>query len=228
MSAWQKVVIALVTIILVFMLVVSMVSNTRAVNIEEYKYKYHYKMLPVKQLDNATFLREYILKRLPEDAKLIHFETKIVYFNDRNTVKLNSSSTSHRGISRYYITNVSGPYEMWGTHYIDTNEGSGPGSSTIFMLGRESIPNLFNTNTNATANVISKGVGFSVTKIYNPVVKCSLSIHNNTSGAIEVYPIYDVYHYDVMYKPLIGKAYKVGKGDASKAVGIFYLKYIWK
>lgn len=230
MSTRKEIVIALVSIILVFMLVVSMAANTRAISLSKYKYEYHYKMLPKEQVDNPAFIQEYILKRLPEGSKIIHFVAEISYFNNRNPVKSNSapSSVSHRG---YYVTNISGPYEMWGTHSIDGAISSGPGKATIYISGRELIPNLFNTNTKVTASVISEGVGFSVTKSYNPVVECSLTTNSPSGvieGAIEVYPIYDVYHYDVMYKPLIGKAYKVGKGSASKAVGIFCLKYTYK
>ena len=126
----------------------------------------------------------------------------------------------------YYITNVSGPYEACGIQYVAKVVG-GPGPTTIHMSQSTTISNSFSANVDIGAEVVSAGVGFDVTSGYTTTLQCDLSIPQGKYGAIEAYPLYNVYSYDVMYSPFIGSPYKIGEGNASKAVGVFYLTYTW-
>lgn len=103
------------------------------------------------------------------------------------------------GSTYYYITNVSEPYEAWGTQYVAKVAG-GPGPTTIHMSQSTSISNSFSANVSVSADVVTAGVGFSVTASFT-TLQCDLSIPADSYGAIEAYPIYDVYNYDIMYNP---------------------------
>jgi len=219
-----------VLILIMFMLVISIAGNSYAANDN----KYPDGMIPANQV-NETFLREYVLKRLPKGAKLISVKATVVYFNNSKDVLRPApakpvcgypSLEPQWGNPCYYITNVSGPYEAWGTQYVAKAAG-GPGPTTIHMSQSTSISNSFSANVSVSADVVTAGVGFSVTASYTTTLQCDLSIPAGIYGAIEAYPIYNVYNYDVMYNPFIGSPYKAGEGNASKAVGVFYLTYTW-
>ncbi|MBP8613066.1 MAG: hypothetical protein KBI30_03645 [Candidatus Atribacteria bacterium] len=126
----------------------------------------------------------------------------------------------------YYITNVSGPNEACGIQYVAKVVG-GPGPTTIHMSQSTTISNSFSANVDIGAEIVNAGVGFDVTSVNTTTLQCDLSIPQGKYGAIEAYPLYNVYSYDVMYSPFIGSPYKIGEGNASKAVGVFYLTYTW-
>lgn len=189
--------------------------------------------IPLNQVCNKTFLRDYILKQIPEGAKLVSVEWRVVYFNnskDASKPLFASSVLPHNPFkfqwlfTRYYITNVNGPYKAWGTDCIAKFAGEF-GPTTIHVSQSTSISNSFSANVGA--KVVSAGLGFSVTASRTATLSGSLSIPSGKLGAVEVHPIYDAYNYDVVYKPLLGSPYKAGRGSALKAIGIFYLKYTW-
>ena len=191
--------------------------------------------IPLNQVCNKTFLRNYILKQIPEGAKLVSVEWRIAYFNNSkdaskplfaNPLLPHNSFKFQWCFPRYYITNVNGPYEAWGTNCIAKFAGEF-GPTTIHVSQSTSISNSFSADASVSAKVVSARVGFSVTASRTATLSGDLSIPSGKLGVIEVYPIYDAYNYDVMYNPLLGSPYKAGRGSARKAVGIFYLKYIW-
>ena len=191
------------------------------------------KTIPLNQVCNKTFIRNYVLKQIPEGAKLVSVEWRIVYFNNSkdtskplfaNPTSPHNSFKPKWGFPRYYITNVNGPYEVWGTNCIAKFAGEF-GPTTIHVSQSTSISNSFSAN--ISAKIVSTGLGFNVTVTHITTLSDDLSIPSGKLEAIEVHPIYDNYNYDVMYNPLFGSPYKAERGSARKAIGIFYLKYIW-
>ncbi len=217
-----------IAILVLLMLIVSIRGSNQTASIN----KYTNKMSPLNQI-NENFLREYVLKRLPKDAKLISINATIVYFNNSKVVfkptPIYPSLEHQWGITYYYVTNVTKPYEDWNMQYIAKIVGSSDSVPiTIYLLQSEEIPNSFNANVGVSAKVVSANVGFDLTRTYITTLQNNLSIPVYSYGVIEAYPVYEVYNYNVMYKPFIGSPYKIGYGNANRAVGVFYLKYVWK
>ena len=231
----KKILIVFLAIVLVaiFALTISVLNSSK---IPAANYNIHPdKVIPLSKYSDESFIRGYVLKHIPEGAKLIGINREIVYFNDRrnsseplpaNPIRNHNFLGIQWSFPHYYIANVSRLYEAWTTPCIAEFVGN-TGPTTIHMSQSTTISNFFDANVDISAKVVSAGVGFSVTAKHTVPLTNSISIPSGKSGAIEVYPIYEIYDYDVMHKAFSGPSHKIGKGRAGRAVGIFYLTYIW-
>ncbi len=217
----------LLSIIVIFALVISfggIMTNMAYVNNQTQAADLS-KIVSINEIDEVS-LRKYVSGKLPRGAKITSIHWKIVYFDKRNIKNSYGSITPLWDHPGYYITNVKGPYEFYDASYLAKVAG-GLGLSTIHMIQTTTVSNSFHASIGIDPKVVNTGVGFDVTQSREVMLQCGLPIPAGKYGAIEAHTIYDSYNYDIVYSPVFGSPYKVGYGNANKAIGIFYLTYTW-
>lgn len=101
--------------------------------------------------------------------------------------------------------------------YYDPPEGE--------MVVTESFEASFSTNVDVSAEIISAGVGFSVTRSYSVSDKQKIIVPSGRVGLIKAYEYYRLVRFDVMEKGFFGDK-KIGDGYALKPIGICFKTYI--
>jgi hypothetical protein len=94
---------------------------------------------------------------------------------------------------------------------------SGAGKTTLVLTVEKSVETEMSADVKVDAEVVSAGVGFSVTRKYTVADQTRYEVPKGKFGYIEAYPLYDVYPITI-YKS--GK--KAGGGAVMKAVGVCF------
>jgi len=78
-----------------------------------------------------------------------------------------------------------------------------------------------------TAQIVSAGLGFSVTDTVAQTCAYTAQLASGQHATIDAYAINEVYDYDVWYNPLLGNAYYAGCGYATTCIGVDYVVTYW-
>jgi hypothetical protein len=190
-------------------------------------------LIPLNQI-NEQFLRNFVLQKIPQDEKFfvkynLSFDNS-TESNSRHSAK-NPLEFIYRKFYRYYIVNVHYTYRACDFQNTADKVIAGPNVTEIkFGTSRDTVllSNYFYSDTKVSPDTVSNAVGFNVNA--NRPIKCKLemSVSAGECGVAEAYPVYKIYTFDVMYKPIFGHMHKVGSGTAYKAVGLCKIYYRYK
>lgn len=122
----------------------------------------------------------------------------------------------------YYLTNVRSVGEV--RRFIDSVSGNGP--STLSMSFTRSASNTYSANVGVTAQVVTAGVGFDVSKTRSVNYSQSVNVPSGQRWQIDARNRFNRKSYDVWWDPWIGSNSYKGSGTADDYFGVFY--YTWK
>jgi hypothetical protein len=108
------------------------------------------------------------------------------------------------------------------TNAFVTQVKGSPGPMTLTLSGTYSVANSFSANVGVTADVVSAGVGFSVTWTASQTYSASTSVPTGACRIIKAYNTFNNYSFDVWQDQFIGDPYKIGSGVAHRFIGVWY------
>ncbi|MFF0826706.1 hypothetical protein ACFYU8_02025 [Brevibacillus sp. NPDC003359] len=111
--------------------------------------------------------------------------------------------------------------EACGTKKIRSSSYAPPGGKMIIS---QTVSASYSANVTVSAEAVSAGVGFSVTKGYNVSDEQPITVPPGKSGIITAYPWYQTYEFDVMERrpwPLEDEV--VGSGTAYLPIGVCFV-----
>lgn len=126
-------------------------------------------------------------------------------------------------ISEHTYVTVTSRSEACGTTQI--RRSTVPGPSDYTMTVSEKVTASFSANVGVSAEVVSAGVGFTVTDEFAVSDSYKVSVPSGATWTVVAYPNLDVYRFDV-YEPLLLGHQKTGSGTALKPVGVCFV--VWK
>ncbi|WP_240371890.1 DUF6426 family protein [Anoxybacteroides rupiense] len=147
----------------------------------------------------------------------------VAYIQTENESFLkNNSIVTPQWASGYYLKNMSSG-EACGTKIIRQSTFAGPATATLSV--KEGVNASWSSNTNVSAEVVSTGLGFNVTKSYEVSDTYQIKVPSGKTYTIVARPYYQTYNFDVWYDPIIGSDYKAGYGNAFKPIGVCFYYY---
>lgn len=113
--------------------------------------------------------------------------------------------------------------EACGQEIIRSSYYKGPSTATMSIS--QGISASFSANVSVDSEVVSSGVGFSVTDTFTVTDSYSVNVPSGYTYNIKARPIYLVKNYDIWNDPFIGWDYQLGSGYAMKPVGVCFALY---
>ncbi|WP_340673342.1 hypothetical protein [Brevibacillus agri] len=114
--------------------------------------------------------------------------------------------------------------EACGTKKIRSSSYGPPGGKMIIS---ETVNASYSANVSVSAEAVSAGVGFNVTKGYTVSDEQTISVPAGKTGTITAYPWYQTYEFDVMERrPWPFEDAVVGSGTAYLPIGVCFVPKI--
>lgn len=157
------------------------------------------------------------------------YEITVVDSEDSNSVPSNSifgtSNYTAQGVvkTKVYTKQTSTSF-IGGREVLDSAEGYGPIRLTVTVS--QSVSATFSSTIGINAEVVSTGMGFSVTKTYTVADSGIIDVPAKKYGLLEAHTKYKVYNFDIMQGYLIGEDKKIGTGQALKPSGVIFASYM--
>lgn len=127
----------------------------------------------------------------------------------------------------YYVTNVAFQGDNWyfPAQRLGFSEGFGP--ITLSVTINQGVSATWSANVGVSAEVVSAGVGYSVTSSYSVASSGSWNVPSGTHGRLEAYALHDKHTWDV-YDDDCGDPADtyVGYGSSYKPNGGVYFKKV--
>ncbi|MCL4441714.1 MAG: hypothetical protein M1609_14320 [Firmicutes bacterium] len=123
----------------------------------------------------------------------------------------------------YYLYNVRDTGNTCGLSKI--GDSYYPGPCTATMTVSSDVSATWSANVGVSAEVVSAGVGFTVTNRYGVSDSYGVSVPSGQTYEIIAHPVYDNKSYDVMWHPYIGWESYAGSGNAAKPIGVCFVQY---
>lgn len=165
---------------------------------------------------------------IPKGAVIDKTEVTTVYFDKSGVSSATTPDTRvmpEWGTPYYYIVNTTSYDRPDLTPIAETSGGPGPGTVSLSQAG--SISNSWSADVGVTAQVVSAGVGFSVTGTVTRTFAYTAQVASGQHATIDAYAIQRICNYEVWYNPLVGNAYLAGYGWAMTCIGVDYRVTYW-
>jgi hypothetical protein len=166
------------------------------------------------------FIKEKGWEKPTKDAKLVEV---VRVSAPAPTSDPNSTVTPMWG-SGLYVKKIGGERDACGTTVRARVSGVGNANGVLQLIQTVTVSNTFSANASVSAEVVSAGVGFDVSKSWTTTASYSV----NTGGKnyqIVAYDDYRLQDFEIWDDPYIGSDYKVGSGTAKRQVGFCYAVY---
>lgn len=134
-----------------------------------------------------------------------------------------STSDDNATAAGYYLQNVSAPREFCSIPAIRTSYYGYPGGT---MTVTDSISNTFSANVEVDAQVVSAGVGFSVTAESSISDSQDIVVNSGEQKKVEAYAMGSITDYEVWDNPWWRTAYQVGSGSATRYTGVCFVQTV--
>lgn len=123
----------------------------------------------------------------------------------------------------YYLANVSAPREFCALPAIRTSYYTYPGGT---MTVTDSISNTYSADVGVDAQVVSAGVGFSVTGTSSISDAQDVIVDQGTTKRVQAYAMGSITDYEVWNDPWWRGPYQVGSGSATRYTGVCFVQTV--
>jgi hypothetical protein len=162
---------------------------------------------------------------LTEDEKA---EYKANLLDPQSEVVLGKGDVRSKWCTGYYLSNVQYQGNSWyfGSQRIGASSGWGP--ITLSVSVSTSVSATFSANVGVSAEVVSAGVGYSVTASYGVSSSGTWAVPSGTYGTLEAYALHNKHTWDVWNDDCGDPADTYsGNGQSYKPNGGVYFKKVY-